>query len=115
MVDMRAIALSLPEAVEIETWGHPTFRIRKKMFASMATDGSTCTVKAVKEEQQACLRSEPDKFFMPAYVGKAGWIGINLDQIDRDELEELVTEAWRLTAPKKLLRTFDEAHPVPDG
>jgi hypothetical protein len=45
-------------------------------------------------------------------VGKHGWIGIVLDRIDPAELEELITEAWRLTAPKRVLKTFDQAHPV---
>ena len=112
-MDFRELALSLPEATEKETWGHPTFRVRNKMFASMAADASTGTVKAVSEEQRACIESDPDTFFMPKYVGKHGWIGIYLERVDPVELEELVVEAWRLTAPKKLLREFDEAHPVP--
>jgi hypothetical protein len=103
----RELALALPEAEERETWGHPTFRIRNKMFASMATDGSTATVKAIPEEQAACIGSDPETFFMPAYVGKHGWIGIQLERVDPAELEELVTDAWRLTAPKRLVKSFD--------
>jgi hypothetical protein len=45
-------------------------------------------------------------------VGKYGWIRIELDRVDPEELTELVTEAWRLTAPKRLVKAFDEAHPV---
>jgi hypothetical protein len=104
----RRLALSLPEVEERETWGHPTFRLRNKMFATLATDGSTGTVKASREEQAACVQSAPETFFVPAYVGTHGWIGIQLARVDRDELQELVTEAWRLTAPKRLLKTFDE-------
>lgn len=110
---MREIALALPGAEERETWGHPTFRIRNKMFAMLATDESTASLKAVQEEQTACIRSDPQTFYMPPYVGKHGWIGVVLDRVDADELSELVTDAWRLTAPKRMLRAFDEAHPVP--
>jgi predicted DNA-binding protein (MmcQ/YjbR family) len=46
--DFRAIALALPEAEERETWGHPTFRVRDKMFAAMATDGRSASIKATK-------------------------------------------------------------------
>jgi hypothetical protein len=109
---MREIALSMPDAIEKETWGHPTFRVRNKMFASMASDGSTGTVKSTMDEQQALTQSEADTFFVPAYVGQHGWIGITLERVDQDELRELVTEAWRMTATKKAVRAFDEAHPV---
>lgn len=111
--DLRKLALALPDAEEIETWGHPTFRVRNKMFAGMAADGSTCSLKASPEEQRACVGSDPDTFFVPKYVGKHGWIGINLDRVEADELEELVTEAWRMTAPKRLLKVWDAEHPVP--
>jgi hypothetical protein len=109
---LRQLALALPEAEERETWGHPTFRVRNKMFATMATDATTASVKAAPEEQAACVGSDPETFFVPAYVGKHGWVGIVLDRVDHEELEELVTEAWRLTAPKRVLRAFDEAHPL---
>jgi hypothetical protein len=104
----RELVLALPEVEERETWGHPTFRLRNKMFATLATDADTGTVKASREEQTACVQSDPETFFVPAYVGTHGWIGIQLAKIDPEELAELITEAWRLTAPKRLLKTFDD-------
>ena len=108
----RELALSLPEATEKETWGHPTFRVRNKMFASAATDLSTCTVKSTLDEQRALTQMDPETFFVPAYVGKHGWIGIVLDRVDADELRELTIEAWRMTAPKRLVKVWDEDHPI---
>jgi hypothetical protein len=102
----RRIALSLPEAEERETWGHPTFRIREKMFAAIAADGASASVKATKAAQAALLGSDPAVFSRPAYVGVHGWVGINLALVDPDELNELVTEAWLLSAPKRLARGF---------
>jgi hypothetical protein len=104
----------MPEATEKEAWGHPTFRVRNKMFASAATDLSTATVKSTLEEQRALTQSEPDTFFVPKYVGKHGWIGIQLDRVDPEELRELVAEAWRMTAPKRLVKAWDKEHPVPN-
>jgi hypothetical protein len=112
VADLRKLALSLPDAVEKETWGHPTFRVRDKMFASMASDGTSGTVKSTLDEQRALTQMHPDAFFVPAYVGQHGWIGIQLDRVDPDELRELVTEAWRMTATQKAVRAFDEANPV---
>lgn len=104
--DFRAIALSLPEAQERETWGHPTFRVRDRMFATMAADGSSGTVKATREAQAALTGSAPAVFSMPAYVGVHGWVAVDLARVDPEELRELVTEAWLMTAPKRLARGF---------
>jgi len=111
-VDFRELALSLPEATEKEAWGYPTFRVRNKMFASAASDGSTATVKSTLDEQRALTQMDPETFKVPAYVGKHGWIGIALDRVDPDELRELTVEAWRMTAPKRLVRVWDDQHPV---
>jgi hypothetical protein len=113
-VDFRTLVLSLPEATEKEAWGHPTFRVRNKMFATAATDLTTATVKSTLDEQRALTQSEPETFFVPKYVGKYGWIAIQLDRVDEDELRELTIEAWRMTAPKRLVKAWDEEHPVPN-
>ena len=105
--DVRAAVLALPEAEERETWGHPTFRVRDKMFGGMAADGTTATVKASKEEQAALLAEQPDVFFVPKYVGAHGWVGIHLARVDPVELGEIVEEAWRMTAPKSVVRAHD--------
>lgn len=103
----RRIALALPQAEERETWGHPTFRVRDKMFAAMAADGASASVKATKTAQAALTSSDPETFSVPAYVGVHGWIGINLAQVDPAELRELIAEAWLMTAPKRLARGFE--------
>lgn len=110
--DMRAFALSLPEAEEIQTWGHPTFRVRKKLFATMAPDGSDASIKATIPEQQALIQSQPDVFGIPDYVGRYGWLSVRLDAVDPDELRELLVEAWRRTAPKRVVAAFDADHPA---
>jgi hypothetical protein len=107
--DFRAVALSLPEASERETWGHPTFRVRDKMFATLAADGSTASVKSTLPEQQSLVQAEPETFSVPAYVGVHGWVGFRLATVDPEEMRELVIEAWRMTAPKRVVRAFDEA------
>lgn len=107
--DFRKIALDLPEAVEKETWGHPTFRVKDKMFAGMAEDGSTASLKATKEEQAALLAQSPDVYFVPQYVGQHGWVGVNVPLADPGELRELIIEAWRLTAPKRIVKAYDHA------
>jgi hypothetical protein len=110
--ELRRVALSLPEAEERETWGHPTFRVRDKLFASLSDDGHQAGVKATKPEQAALVAAAPGTFGIPAYVGRHGWVSIQLATVDPAELRELLVEAWRQTAPKRLVATYDAATPT---
>ena len=111
---LRAICLALPEAAERETWGHATFRVRDKIFA-MAGDGSgrwTMSCKARPGLQGALVGTAPDHFFVPAYVGPKGWIGIYLgDETDWEELADLVEESYLMTAPKRVAALLDQDRP----
>jgi hypothetical protein len=109
---LRKMALALPEAIEQETWGQPTFRVRKKIFAMLSEGEHEAWVKSTHDEQRALTFMDPDTFFVPPYVGPSGWVGVRLRTADRDEMRELVTEAWRLTAPKRLVQAFDGAEAV---
>lgn len=104
----RALALALPEVVEVETWGHPTFRVRNKMFATCGRDerdGPTFTCKAQPGEQAALVERDPRRFVVPKYVGVHGWVGGHLaGRAPWDEIAELVEEAWCMTAPKRVVR-----------
>lgn len=105
--ELRGYALAMPEAEEVETWGHPTFRVRGKIFATLDADGEHGGVKTTKLEQVALVSSEPNTFAVPAYVGRYGWVQVRLDAVDSDHLQELIIDAWRQTAPKRLVREFD--------
>jgi predicted DNA-binding protein (MmcQ/YjbR family) len=103
---VRALCLALPEAFELETWDHPTFRVgtgRGKIFCIAADDGSSISLKADLEEREALL-AEGEPFYLPPYVGAKGWIGIQLDypRIDWDEVAELIATGYCLVAPRRL-------------
>src|SRR5690349_25043935 len=107
--ELRELALGLPDALERETWGHPTFRVRDKIFASMyeGDDGVIATVKASPEDQEALVGGDPATFGLASHVGRYGWTTIRLDRVDPEELRELVVDAWRRTAPKRAVAAFD--------
>lgn len=102
---IRDIALGFPEAVETEAGGHPTFRVRDRIFLSCGTDDDGCTtitVKAVTGEQGTLL-AQGDPFFLPKYVGSRGWVGVRLDeQTDWRRVHELVIDSYREIAPGPL-------------
>jgi hypothetical protein len=105
----RDWVLALPggEEVMVESWGHPTLRVNGKMFASGAAGSATMSVKCGKNEQAELLASAPETFAYAAYVGRFGWAEVTLANVDADELRELLIEAWRSTAPKKLVKQYD--------
>src|SRR3954454_22308043 len=105
--ELRAYALALPEAEERETWGHPTFRVRDKMFLTLADDGSAGTVKATLADQAELVAQDPQTWSVPADVGRDGGVVFVTARAEREDLEPLVLEAWRATAPKRLVKSFD--------
>ena len=105
---LRSFALTLPEAEERETWETATFRVRDRIFMMFSEHERHAWIKSTFDEQQALVTMDPDTYFVPPYMGSKGWVGVVISKADGGELRELVTEAWRMTAPKRLVATFDE-------
>ena len=114
---MRELCLALPEAHEVEAWGEPTFRVRNKIFAMYASaathhGGGRTSVwcKAKPVTQDMMIRAEPNRYYSPPYVGPKGWVGVWLDRSpDWATLEGLVQDAYRMTAPKRLVALLDRS------
>jgi predicted DNA-binding protein (MmcQ/YjbR family) len=115
LVRLRKLCLALPEAHEVEAWGEPTFRVRDKLFAMFAHANNhhgggrpAVWCKAGPGNQELMVQAEPQRFFVPPYVGPSGWIGVWLDrQVDWPELAGLVQDSYRLVAPKRLIATLE--------
>ena len=114
--DVREISLSLPETNERLSHSMPTFFVRdKKVFVSCVDDHHGdgifgIWVGAAAGVQDELVTQEPNRFYVPPYVGHRGWIGVRLDvDVDLDELREIITDSWRLTAPKTLRKQLDES------
>ena len=105
---VRSFALSLPEAEERETWETATFRVRNKIFTMFDEKERHLWIKSTHDEQQALIAMDPDAFFFPSYVGSKGWVGVVVSKAERGEVQDLITEAWRLTAPKRMVAAFDQ-------
>jgi hypothetical protein len=102
---IRAICLAFPQAAEGGGVGSPTFRVRDKIFTMQhPMDGRpSLWCKALPGVQAALVFAEPERYFVPPYVGHHGWVGAWLDvEIDWDRVADLAEEGYRMTAPKRL-------------
>ncbi len=113
--EVRALCLSLPETTEKATWGdestpgHPTFRVRDKIFVIMGTDGSGGSIKTSLEEQGALISAFPEVARSAAYVGRFGWTDLEFAAVPDEVLRQTIEGAWARTAPKKLAASWREA------
>src|SRR5689334_14090082 len=104
------LALALPEAeASSRTGQHSVFSVRGKKFAYFLFDhhgdGRTAiTVRGALGVKEELVEAFPERFFVPAYLGPRGWVGLDLlaPGVDWDEVEELVRESYCLAAPKRL-------------
>ena len=111
---LREICLNLPEASEQGGVGDPTFKVRDKIFAMRhpMDERESMWCKAQAGVQSTLVASEPERFFVPPYVGQHGWIGVWLDRRPPwSAVQGLLEDGYRLVAPKRLLAALD-AEPV---
>jgi hypothetical protein len=109
--DLRAWVLALPGGREVfvEQWGDWTLRYGDKMFVVGRPEGETASIKASKEDQAELIATAPLIYSSAPYVGRFGWVTVVLATAEPDELRQVVVEAWRRTAPKRVVREYDSA------
>lgn len=104
----RRLLLALPEVEEGTGHGRPAWRVRGKFVAGLWEDGETAVVKVDKGEKQLLMEAEPEIFFETPHYEGWGYFLVRLSAISEDELAEVVEDAWRLAAPKRLVKARDE-------
>ena len=106
---LTRLCLVLPETTR-ETHGrHASFLVRKKVFAYWLDDHHgdgiiAVNCKVLPGDNTRLIAAQPARFYMPAYIGPRGWIGLRLDtgEIDWEEVRDLVAGSYTLVAPKTL-------------
>lgn len=105
---VRALCLALPESAEKEG-ARPAFQVRGKTFVMYMDDHHgdgrlALWCKTPAGAQEALVAAAPVRFFVPPYVGPSGWVGLRLDcpPTDWDEVEQVIRQAYRAAAPKRL-------------
>ena len=109
------LCMALP-GVEMRDGQHIAFSVRGKKFAYYLDDHHgdgrlALHCRAAPGVNEELIASDPDRFHMPPYVGPRGWVGLYLDRprVDWEEVRELVTDAYVLSAPKRLVSELDTA------
>jgi hypothetical protein len=108
---LREVCRALPEAIEGISVHHPSFKVRGRTFVMFADgDGTPALwIKSTAGEQTELVASDPERFFVPPYLGPRGWVGMRLDRdVDWGEAAELVADGYRRAAPKRLVRQLDD-------
>jgi hypothetical protein len=105
----RSLALDLPEATEDEHMGHPDFRVRGKIFATLGPDEEWGMVKLTPDQQASFVRLAPTVFepFRGAW-GKRGCTKVCLEAAKEATVRQALLAAWRNTAPKRLVQHYDD-------
>ena len=102
---VRELALSLPRSYEVLVRDRVKFRVGRIVYLAFSRDETLMGFAFPKEERDALVASEPATFLMPPTSDlRYNWVMVRLDAIDREEMRELVLDAWRMVVPKFLAR-----------
>ena len=106
---LRKLALALPEATEAPHFERASFRVGKKIFATMTAAGDEAMVRvAPRPRLYALLKAQPDVFFSyGGWTERNGSLGVHLARVDAAQMRELVIASWRHVASKRALAAFD--------
>jgi hypothetical protein len=105
---VRSLALALPEAHEQPHFGRPSFRVGRRIFATLREDDGRAVLKLSADEVPLLTASQPDAFRENPWSFQ-GWVTVQLGTVDRDMFEALLVDAWRRVAPKRVVAAFEAA------
>ena len=107
--EVRALALSLPRTTEALVHDRVKFRVGQIVYLAFSRDETLLGFAFPKEEREALVASDPDKFRLPRESDmRFNWVVARLEAIEWAELREFVLDAWRMVVPKKVARAYDE-------
>jgi hypothetical protein len=101
--DVRELVRPLPRSYEVLVRDRVKFRVGSIVYVAFSRDETEMGFAFPKEEREALIESEPDKFLMPETSDlRFNWVVVRLAALDADEMRELVLDAWRMVVPKKV-------------
>lgn len=115
--DVLPLGSELERSYRVYVRGRLKFRVKQIVYVAFSRDETMMGFAFPKEEREALVAGEPDKFLMPSAADlRFNWVESRLPSLDRAEARELVVDAWRMVVPQKVSRAYDLTHPLgPNG
>ena len=106
--DVRTFARTLPRTTEALVRDRVKFRVGRIVYLAFSRDETIMGFAFPKDEREALVSSEPEKFLMPERGDlRYHWVQVRLQAIDEVEMRELVLDAWRMVVPKRVAAEHD--------
>ena len=99
---VRTLAVALPEVEESTSYGTPAFKVRGKLFVRLKEDGESIVVRIDEADRAMRLQADPRAFYITDHYVKYPWMLVRLFAVAKDDLADLLRDAWRLQAPARL-------------
>jgi hypothetical protein len=111
--DVRAFASRFPRSYQVVVGGRLKFRVGRIVWLSFSRDETVMGFAFPKEERNWLVGGSPDKFMLPSKADlRYHWVLARLAALDKEEMEDLVHDAWRMVVPKRLAESFDPSTPT---
>jgi hypothetical protein len=107
---VRLAAQTLPGIENSTSYGTPALKVRGKLLARLHQDGECFVLRADLLDREILIQSDPAVFFITDHYRDYPWILVRFLTIDPDALPDLMERAWRLVAPKSLVKQYDSAN-----
>ena len=108
--DVVALGTRLPGVETATSYGTPALRVRKHFLCRLRTDPDALVLRVSDlGEREALIQGQPEAFFSTPHYDGHPYVLVRLEAVDPVELGELIEEAWRTRAPKRLVAQFDAA------
>ena len=106
--DVRALASTFERSYEVVVGDRVKFRVGRIVYIAFSRDETLMGFAFPKEDRDALVSSEPDKFMLPRQSDmRYNWVVVRLAEIDVAEMTELVVDAWRMVVPKKVFAAYE--------
>ena len=108
--DVRRVALSLPGTTEHLIRDRVKFRVGRLVYVAFSRDETLMGFGFPKEQRQALVDSEPDKFLLPPAADlRYNWVDVRMAVLEGEEMAELVMDAWTMVVPKRVAQEYFDA------
>jgi hypothetical protein len=105
------LALDLPGAEEGTSYGTPAVKVQGKLFLRLREDNESFVLRCDSENRELLIAEQPEVFFITDHYLNYPWILVRLSTVRKDQLSDLLRQAWRLAAPKRLVSKMQQTSP----